>query len=277
MELSRAISRRAAIKDMGKAGLAIVVFGTACTSEPGSTTLAGLSSTVPVGETTTSIGTTTTSASRETSTTMPEGTQWARVNLGFVSAYILFRRGEAALVDTGQSGSEGHIEAALVAAGLEWDAVTSVILTHKHPDHVGSVSVVSELASNANFYVGEGDLNALAPISSDEGTQGPVSVGDGDNVFGLDVIGTPGHTPGSISVLDPTAGILVVGDAMNTRGGALASASADPQFTEDVTLADESVRKLAGFDYDVVLVGHGEPILTGGTAEVSALASGLPG
>lgn len=277
MELTRVTTRRAAIKDMGKAGLAIVVFGTACTSEPGATTLVGLSTTVPVGETTTSIRATTTVASGESSTTGAGGTQWAPVDLGFVSAYILFRGGEAALVDTGQAGSEGHIEAALVAAGLEWDAVTSVILTHKHPDHVGSVSAVSELASNSNIYVGEGDLDATGPISFGEGIQGPVSVRDGDNVFGLDVIGTPGHTPGSISVLDSTAGILVVGDAMNTRGGGLASASADPQFTEDLPLADDSVRKLAGFAYEVVLVGHGEPILTGGSAEVAALADGLSG
>src|SRR6478609_1604933 len=30
---------------------------------------------------------------------------WERVNLGFVSAYVLVRRGEAAIVDTGVEGS----------------------------------------------------------------------------------------------------------------------------------------------------------------------------
>jgi glyoxylase-like metal-dependent hydrolase (beta-lactamase superfamily II) len=275
MELSRVITRRAAIKDMGKAGLAIMVFGTACTSEPGSTTLPGLTTTIPGAETTTSVGVTSTTAA-STSTTSPSGqTQWARANLGFVSAYILYRNSEAAIVDTGVGGSEGDIESALGSIGLGWDAVTSVILTHKHPDHVGSVGAVARLATNSNVYVGEDDLAAIGSISSEEGTQGPVPVLNGDNIFGLDVIGTPGHTPGSISLLDSTAGILVVGDAMNTRGGSLASASADPQFTEDLALADESVRKLAGFDFEIVLVGHGEPILTGGSVEVNALADDL--
>ncbi len=260
---------------MGKAGLAIVVFGTACTSEPGSTTLAGVTSTVPGDDSTTSVGVTSTTAG-STSTTSPNGqTQWARANLGFVSAYILYRNNEAALVDTGQAGAEGDIEAALDTVGLGWDSVTSVILTHKHGDHAGSAMAVAGLATNSNIYVGEGDLAAIGPIESDDGTQGPVSVRDGDSVFGLEVIETPGHTPGSISVLDRTAGILVAGDAMNTTSGALASASGNPQFTEDLALADASVRKLAGFDFEIVLVGHGEPILTGGSDEVNALAEDL--
>ena len=45
-------------------------------------------------------------------------------------------------------------------------------------------------------------------------------VQDGDMVFDLQVITAPGHTAGSIAVLDPAAGgILVVGDAMGTSGG----------------------------------------------------------
>ncbi|HEY5890934.1 MAG TPA: MBL fold metallo-hydrolase [Acidimicrobiia bacterium] len=275
MGLDRLTTRRAAIKDMGKAGLAIVVFGTACTSEPGSTTLPGLTTSTPLNESTTTVGAISTTTGGGTTTTSGQAAKWARVNLGFVSAYILYRDNEAALVDTGQAGAEGDIEAALNTVGLGWDSVTSVILTHKHGDHAGSAVGVAGLATNSNVYVGEGDLAAIGPIESEDGTQGPVSVRDGDNVFGLEVIGTPGHTPGSISVLDRTAGILVAGDAMNTGSGALASASANPQFTEDLALADASVRKLAGFDFEIVLVGHGEPILTGGSDEVNALADDL--
>lgn len=274
MDLSRGITRRAAIKDMGKAGLAVVVFGAACTNEPAPTTISAPGSTLPSGDTTPDVSTST--AGGATSTSGQAGlSQWARVNMGFVSAYILYRNGEAALIDTGQSGSEGDIEATLVSVGLGWDAVTSVILTHKHPDHAGSVQAVAQLARNSNVYVGEGDLAAIPQISSGEGIQGPVSVRGGDNVFGLQVIDTPGHTPGSISMLDSAAGVLVAGDALNTQSGALASASANPNFTEDLDLADRSVRKLAGFDYEVVLVGHGEPIEDGGASAVAALADDL--
>src|SRR5690606_2650892 len=65
---------------------------------------------------------------------------WSRVNLGFVSAYVLVRGGEAAVVDTGTGGSEGPIGEALAALGLDWPAVGHVVLTHHHGDHAGSAA-----------------------------------------------------------------------------------------------------------------------------------------
>jgi hypothetical protein len=36
--------------------------------------------------------------------------------------------------------------------------------------------------------------------------------------------------------------------------------------------AGESIAKLAGFEYEVALFGHGEPLLQGASAAVAALA-----
>src|SRR5688572_16858842 len=44
-----------------------------------------------------------------------------RVNLGFVSAYLVVRGGSAALVDTGVAGSADRIEQVVQAAGLGWE------------------------------------------------------------------------------------------------------------------------------------------------------------
>ena len=74
------------------------------------------------------------------------GVAWERVNLGFVSAYILSRGGEAAIVDTGVGGSADAIEQSLTAVGLDWSAVGHLILTHKHGDHAGSAADVLERA-----------------------------------------------------------------------------------------------------------------------------------
>ena len=60
------------------------------------------------------------------------------MNLGFVSAYILVRGGEAVIVDTGVAGSDDDIETALGGIGLGWADVGHVILTHKHGDHAGA-------------------------------------------------------------------------------------------------------------------------------------------
>jgi glyoxylase-like metal-dependent hydrolase (beta-lactamase superfamily II) len=125
------------------------------------------------------------------------------------------------------------------------------------------------LATNSVFHVGEGDAEAVGDLGSG-GTQ---LASDGDNIFDLRVIETPGHTVGHISVLDEAAGILVVGDAMNRMDGVLSGSN--PSFTADAAAADESVRKLAGFEFEVVLFGHSDPILSGGSAEVRDLATAL--
>ena len=83
------------------------------------------------------------------------------MNLGFVSAYILVRDGEAAVVDTGVGGSEDDIENALTAIGLEWAAVNHVVLTHRHADHAGSIAAVLERARDAVGYAGAEDLPSI--------------------------------------------------------------------------------------------------------------------
>jgi glyoxylase-like metal-dependent hydrolase (beta-lactamase superfamily II) len=186
-----------------------------------------------------------------------------------VSAYILYREGEAALVDTGVGGSETAIETALGEVGLTWDAVGHVIVTHKHPDHQGSVEAVLS-ASSAPWHAGAGDIDQIT--ASTEG----IVVGDGDDVFGLTIIETPGHTPGHISVLDAVSGILVTGDALNgAEGGGVGGPR--PDFSEDMDQATASVAKLAGFDYEVALFGHGEPVLEGASGLVTELADSLGG
>jgi glyoxylase-like metal-dependent hydrolase (beta-lactamase superfamily II) len=191
---------------------------------------------------------------------------WGRVDLGFVSAYILVRHGEAAIVDTGVSGSAGHIEAGLVSLGLAWSDVGHLILTHLHPDHVGSAADVMERAAAASGYAGAADLPAIdvpRPL---------VAVGDGDRVFDLSIIETPGHTAGHIVVLDDVAGVLVAGDALNTMDGTVTGPN--PQFSDDMTTAEASVRKLAAFTFDTLLVGHGDPITDRASELVAALAAG---
>jgi glyoxylase-like metal-dependent hydrolase (beta-lactamase superfamily II) len=195
----------------------------------------------------------------------PGGTTWERVNLGFVSAYLLVRSGEAALVDTGVAGSEGAIEASLAALNLGWANLAHVILTHHHGDHAGSAVAVMAKAPAAAGYAGMEDLAAIAvdrPLTP---------VGDGDRIFDLRIVTTPGHTAGSISVLDPVTGVLVVGDAMGTAGGRPTLPGA--QFTDDMALAKRSIAKLGGLTFETLLVGHGDPIESGADALVAELGA----
>jgi glyoxylase-like metal-dependent hydrolase (beta-lactamase superfamily II) len=252
---------------MGKAGLAVMVLGAAACAEE---LTEEATPTEGTGSTSSTQPSSASSTSAEPTTTAGQATghEWHRVNLGFVSAYILYRSGEAAIVDSGVEGSENSIEAALGEIGLGWDAVGHLIVTHKHPDHQGSVEAVLA-ASEAPWYAGAADIDAIT--ASREGT----AVGDGDAVFDLEVVETPGHTPGHISMLDRVSGILVAGDAINGANGGVTGPN--PGFSEDMDLANASVVKLAGFDYEVVLFGHGEPVLEGSSAGVAQLADSLNG
>jgi glyoxylase-like metal-dependent hydrolase (beta-lactamase superfamily II) len=170
------------------------------------------------------------------------------------------------VVDLGTGGSAQAIEAGLKAAGSGWDAVRHVILTHQHPDHAGGLAEVAPLV-NASLYAGQADVSAIdspTPLKP---------VDDGDEIFGLQIIGTPGHTAGHIAVFDPSTGTLVAGDALRTTAGL---AGPDPQFTADMAQAAASVRKLATLDVRTILPGHGDPLTTGAAEELTKLAASLP-
>jgi glyoxylase-like metal-dependent hydrolase (beta-lactamase superfamily II) len=195
-----------------------------------------------------------------------EGVAWERVDLGFVSAYVLVRGGEAAVVDTGVPGSDDDIATALERLGLGWGAVGHVVLTHQHDDHAGSAAAVLTAAPAATGYAGEADIPAIAVPRS------LVAVSDGDTVFGLRIVATPGHTAGHVAVFDEAGGVLVAGDALNTSDGNVTGPN--PSFSSDMTTAMASVAKLGALRFETLLVGHGEPITSGASAQVAALAAG---
>lgn len=194
--------------------------------------------------------------------------EWQHVSFGFVSAYVLVRGNEAAVVDTGTSGNSSAIFDGLTALGSSWSDVRHVVLTHKHGDHVGGLEEVLAEASAATVYAGEGD------IASIQSTQPLQSVGDGDEIFGLGVLDTPGHTPGSISLFDTGTGLLVAGDAIN-GDGAGGLTGANPDFSDDMGLAADSIAKLAALDAQVAAFGHGGPPVEDDVmAQLAAVATG---
>lgn len=208
-----------------------------------------------------------TTADEETQVSEELQLRWERVSLGFVSAYVLARGNEVAIVDTGTQGSSDQIEQALVTLGANWDDVDHVILTHLHGDHVGGLGGILDAAPSAIAYAGEADVSGISSPRT------VTAVNDGDEVFGLQVIGTPGHTAGHISVLDPTAGFLVAGDALNESNGMIVGPN--PSFSSDVGEANRSVAKLATSDFHTAVFGHGEPFVGEASEAVVALARTL--
>jgi glyoxylase-like metal-dependent hydrolase (beta-lactamase superfamily II) len=190
-----------------------------------------------------------------------------RVNLGFVNAYILIRGKEAAVVDTGAPNNASKIADVVRTASLAWDGVHHVILTHYHPDHIGSVGEVLGAAPKATAYAGAADIPQIKsprPIKA---------VSDNDEVFGLRVIATPGHTPGHVCVFDPAGSLVILGDAMTNTGSKLNGPNA--QYTTDMAQAHQSVKKLAKLTFERAVFGHGEPIDKGASQAIAKLAATL--
>ncbi len=255
------LTRRIFIRDLGLGAVGIAVGGTvlaACGSETPSPGL-------PAPAT----GSPTTSRPAELG-----GLTVRRVRLDFVSAYVLVRGRDVAVVDTGVGDSAGAIERALAEVGVGWPDVGSVILTHRHPDHVGSVGEVAASADDAVLFAGAADVEAI------EAPRPLEPVGDGDTVSGMSVVETPGHTPGHISVFDPASAVLVAGDALNGVGSGVETivdgvGGPNPRFTADMAAAVASVSKLAALSPDTIYFGHGEPRLGGAADALAALAARL--
>jgi len=260
-------TRRKLLLDMGLGATGVAILA-ACGSDGGASSP---SSTVAAGSATMSPATSapdvTAPESTVPETSAPETElRLEHVSLGFVSAYVLARGSEAAIVDTGVAGSGAAIEETLAALGLTPADVRHVVLTHEHGDHVGGLAELEAGLTGATVWAGPGDVdNVTTDLPLQEAT-------DGSEVFGLGVVHTPGHTPGSISLFDTETGLLVAGDAINGDGdGGLLGPN--PNFTPDMTTAEASVGTLAALSPVVAAFGHGGPPVTDDVAaKLAALA-----
>lgn len=201
---------------------------------------------------------------------------------------------EITLIDAGIPGSADRILEFLRYLGHSPSEVSLIIITHHHIDHVGSLAELKERTGarvavhrlDAPYVDGEKKqpnpfyhgplaylfwpLSLFAPTKS---TFVDLLLEDGDelsNSGGLRIIHTPGHSPGSISVLNTERGLLIVGDALNHRGGTL---SFPPRkFSYDPGQARDSIGKLASLEFNAVCMGHGLPLTQHARESVQALA-----
>jgi glyoxylase-like metal-dependent hydrolase (beta-lactamase superfamily II) len=201
---------------------------------------------------------------------------WERVSLGFVSAYVLVREGEALLFDTGTGADVvGPARDALADAGVGWGDVAHVVVSHRHGDHVGGVPSVAGVAPEATFHAAVPDLEAVRAQVA-----GAQEVRDGDRVLGVRIVATPGHTPGHVCAHDEEAGLLLAGDAI-VNGVSIGGTTGEgiepspPEFTADTDLALESVGVLADLRPATILFGHGDPVTAGAAAALDELAAAV--
>ena len=72
---------------------------------------------------------------------------------------------------------------------------------------------------------------------------------------GIEIISTPGHMPGHISIYHKESKSLIAGDALVVENGELVIAL--PQYTLDIEGAKRSIKKFLDYDIDRIICYHG--------------------
>lgn len=206
---------------------------------------------------------------------------------------ILIAEEGLTLVDTGFRGSHSRIISFIQSLGRSVEDISLIIITHNHLDHAGSLAELKKItkakvaAHKADIYDSENQLpypkiarrllhippfSILRPLVYAKLDDIDIQLEGGEVLSplgGLQVIHTPGHTPGSISLFSPKKKLLIVGDALNNRHRNLRF---PPKFVStDLTQAVDSVKRIAQLDFDILCFGHGKPLIKDASAKVRDL------
>jgi len=205
------------------------------------------------------------------------------IPLGRANAFII-RGKRPVIVDTGYPGSAPAILDVLTENGIDPKTVSLILITHGHADHFGSAADLRE-RTGARVAIHRLDAEAVRkgqgpplsptgaigrllmpmlkrrgpakapPVKSDILIEGEMEL----KKFGIDgkIIHTPGHTPGSVSVILP-GGEVIVGDLI--MKGMLRWWQPDyPLFADNMAQLNESIKLIMQRKPAKIFSGHGGP------------------
>lgn len=210
--------------------------------------------------------------------------------LGMINAFLLVNSQGCILIDSGLPNTEGKIEKTLKKLNLTFSDIKLIVITHAHIDHAGNTAKIKSL-SGAQVIAHEGDLvyfrgekkmhfcstGWFGRLFSKTGAiQKSYALFEPDilltsktqfslNTYGIngEVISTPGHTEGSISVVIENDK-AIVGDLVSSGillGGIIRTHKAKrPPFEDNPLLVSQELQSMANRGVTTFFMGHGGPL-----------------
>lgn len=193
------------------------------------------------------------------------------------------------LVDCGYPDFSSLLEEAVNRHGVKLESVTKLIVTHHDMDHIGSLAALKKAyphiaiiaheveapyidgsKKSLRLEQAEASLESLPEEAEEHAKQfirllqsiepAPVDqvVSHGEKLpwcGGIQIVHTPGHTPGHISLYLPDSKTLIAGDAVVIEQGKLGIAN--PQYTLDLDEAVRTIQRLTSYDIEQLVCYHG--------------------
>jgi glyoxylase-like metal-dependent hydrolase (beta-lactamase superfamily II) len=201
--------------------------------------------------------------------------------------YIINENHSITMIDTGFKGDIDNIEGQFRDMNMEIEKVSTIIVTHCHIDHTANLNIIKK-KSGATIIAHKEEGTYLAGTKKLAYSQfykkilwafanlllksekiiidREVSEGDTIDVYGgLEVIHTPGHTPGSIALYQKDKKLLFSGDCLINEGQLYIVRGMYNQ--NDKELYD-SVKKYLNYDIAIICPGHGKAILQEGNERI---------
>ena len=220
----------------------------------------------------------------------------ARPN-GTIYPTLAWDENNLVLIDAGFPGQTEALIGAIAAEGHRTEDITHIIITHQDIDHIGCLPDILLLAPSAQViahideapYIDgretpiklamleaaydslpeqmkqfrdtlrEGFANRRVAVSQTVGNGTVLPIAGG-----IEVVHTPGHTPGHIALFLRQGRIIVAGDAANIENGRIAGPN--PQHTQDMAQGMASLEKLKAFFCRGVISYHCGFLLLDGAA-----------
>jgi glyoxylase-like metal-dependent hydrolase (beta-lactamase superfamily II) len=214
---------------------------------------------------------------------------------GRVHAYLLDDGTGLTLIDTLYDDDANVVLAEIASIGRSPAHLKHIILSHAHKSHVGGLAALKKASGAAvsahtwevDIIAGRREATRVSPVPRRPlavyhlqlglalglGKHQPCEVDRllkaGDRVGPLEIVETPGHTPGSLSFWWPERRALFAGDVIATWPE---FAAGWPGLTLDNPGNLRSAHQLADFgNAEILGVGHGEPIARDAAARLREL------